>query len=171
MFEGFADEGTAFSFLVQAADADGAPVDADAVPTFRAYGQNGLLNGGTGSAALAETGVINNATEATPIVVTTTAAHGVTTGQPVTVSGVGGNTAANGSHTATYVSPTTFSLDGTTGNAPYTSGGAWHSTGLYRVTLTGGVLASLESGKTYKVIVVYEVSGDERVEEHTFTVR
>lgn len=170
MYEGFADEGSAFSFLVQVLDADGAPADASAAPTFRVYGQNGLVASGTGSAAAAESGSLSGATNANPIVVTTTAAHGVTTGQPVTISGVGGNTAANGSVTATYVSPTTFSL-GVAGNGAYTSGGAWHSTGLYRVTLTGSVLNSFEGGKTYTVVVSYTVGGDLKTETHTFTIR
>lgn len=169
MYEGFADELTAFSFLVQVTDAAGAPADADAVPTYRVYGQNGLVASGSGSAALAETGTITGATNADPIVVTA-AAHGVTTGQPVTVTGVGGNTAANGDRTATYVSTTQFSL-GVAGNGAYTSGGAWHSTGLYRVSLSGAVLASLEAGKTYQVVVSFEVDGDPRAEKHTFTVR
>jgi hypothetical protein len=170
MFEGFAEELTAFSFLVQATDADGAPVDADAVPTYRVYGQNGLVASGSGSAALAESGSLSDATNASPIVVTTTAEHGVTTGQPVTISGVLGNDAANGDFTATYVSPTTFSL-GVAGDGAYTSGGAWHSTGLYRVSLSGAVLASLEAGKTYTAVVAFDVAGDPRVEKPTFTVR
>lgn len=170
MYEGFADELAAFSFLVQVTDADDAPADADAAPTFRVYGQNGLVAAGDGTAALAESGSLSGASNANPVVVTTTAAHGVTTGQPVTVSGVTGNTAANGNRTATYVSPTTFSL-GVAGNGAYVSGGAWHSTGLYRVTLSGAVLASLESGKTYTVVVAWAVGGDPKVEKHTFTVR
>ena len=170
MFEGFADEGTAFSFLVQALDEDEAPVDAAAVPTYRVYGQNGLVASGSGSAAFAEAGNLSGATNANPIVVTTTANHGITTGQPVVISGVGGNTNANGSFIATYLSNTTFSIP-VAGNGAYTSGGAWHSTGLYRITLTGSVLSSLEAGKTYTVIVTYTVGGDVRTEAHTFTVR
>lgn len=170
MFAGFADEGSAFSFLVQVLDDTEAPVDADAAPTWRCYGQNGLVASGSGSAAFAESGNLSGATNANPIVVTTTANHGVTTGQPVVISGVGGNTAANGSFVATYVSATTFSVPAT-GNGAYTSGGAWHSTGLYRVTLSGSVLSSLEAGKTYTVVVTYAVGGDVKTETHTFTVR
>lgn len=170
MYEGFADEGTAFSFLVQVTDAAGAPAVPDAAPTYRVHGQNGLVASGTGSAALAESGSVSNATNASPIVITSTANHGITTGQPVTVSGVGGNTNANGDHIATQLSPTTFSIP-VAGNAPYTSGGAWHSTGLYRVVLSGAVLASLESGKTYTAAVTFAVGGDPRTELHTFTVR
>lgn len=170
MFQGFADEGSAFSFLVQVTDSDGEPVDADAAPTFRVHGQNGVVASGSGSAALAESGNISGATNANPIVVTTSAAHGITTGQPVTISGVGGNTAANGDRIATQLSPTTFSVP-VAGNGAYTSGGAWHSTGLYRVTLTGSVLTSLAAGQTYTVMVTFAVAGETRTEQHTFTVR
>lgn len=170
MFDGFIDEGQAFSFLVQTVDETEAPVDADAVPTWRCYGQNGLVASGSGSAAFAESGSISGATNVNPIVVTTTASHGITTGQPVVISGVGGNLAANGSFVATYLSATTFSIP-IAGNGAYTSGGSWHSTGLYRVTLTGSILSSLEAGKTYTVVVTYAVGGDVKTETHTFTVR
>jgi hypothetical protein len=65
---------------------------------------------------------VTGATNASPIVVTT-AAHGLATGDVVTIASVGGNTAANGTFRVTVVSSTTFQLDGTTGNAAYTSGG------------------------------------------------
>lgn len=61
-------------------------------------------------------------TNATPIVVTT-GTHGLATGASVTITGVGGNTAANGSWSITVLSPTTFSLNGSVGNGAYTSGG------------------------------------------------
>jgi len=65
---------------------------------------------------------VTGATNASPIVITT-AAHGLATGDVVTVASVGGNTAANGTFRVTVVSSTTFQLDGTTGNGAYTSGG------------------------------------------------
>jgi hypothetical protein len=58
-----------------------------------------------------------------PIVVTTSGTHKFTTGDSVTISGVVGNTAANGTFTITYVGTNQFSLDGTTGNGAYSSGG------------------------------------------------
>jgi hypothetical protein len=61
-------------------------------------------------------------TNATPIVVTT-GVHGLATGASVTITGVGGNTAANGSWSITVLSTTTFSLNGSVGNGTYTSGG------------------------------------------------
>lgn len=67
---------------------------------------------------------ITGATNATPIVITS-ANHGLATGDVVNISGVGGNTAANGIFTVTVVDADTFQLDGSHGNGAYTSGGAW----------------------------------------------
>lgn len=65
---------------------------------------------------------ITNATNATPIVITATS-HGLSTGNRVVITGVGGNTAANGVWTITVTDANTFSLDGSVGNGAYTSGG------------------------------------------------
>ena len=66
---------------------------------------------------------ITDATNATPIVITTSTTHGLNTGNPVSVSGVLGNTAANGQWLITVTGTTTFSLDDSVGNGAYTSGG------------------------------------------------
>lgn len=68
-------------------------------------------------------GGITGATNATPIVITTSTEHGLNDGQTVTIGSVGGNTAANGTWAVTLISPTTFSLDTSVGNGTYTSGG------------------------------------------------
>lgn len=76
---------------------------------------------------------ISGATNATPIVITT-GTHGLTTGDEVTIQGVGGNTAANNTSTnprwkVTVLTGTTFSLQNpvtgsdVAGNGAYTSGG------------------------------------------------
>ena len=70
-------------------------------------------------------GSITAASNASPIVITTSAAHNLTSGDLVDITSVGGNTAANGTWAATVISGTTFSLYGSTGNANYTSGGLW----------------------------------------------
>lgn len=68
--------------------------------------------------------VITNATNASPIVVTTQENHGLVTGSTFLIHGVLGNTAANGDgQNITVLSPTTFSINGSTGNGAYTSGG------------------------------------------------
>lgn len=66
---------------------------------------------------------VTNATNASPIVITTDGNHNFITGDLVGVSGVGGNDAANNSFTITKLTDTTFELDGSTGNGAYTSGG------------------------------------------------
>ncbi len=77
-------------------------------------------------AAMTDEGVsnvaISGATNASPIVITS-AANTFATGDQVAISGVGGNTAANGLWVVTVTNSTTFSLNGSTGNGAYTSGG------------------------------------------------
>lgn len=65
-----------------------------------------------------------DATNAAPIVITTSFPHGYRTGNGVTVQGVTGNTAANGSFTITITGPTTFQLDGSAGNGAFLAGGS-----------------------------------------------
>lgn len=66
---------------------------------------------------------ITAASFATPIVITTSIPHGLTTGELVRVTGVNGNTGANGDWYATVLTPTTFALDDSIGSGAYTSGG------------------------------------------------
>jgi hypothetical protein len=76
----------------------------------------------TGTAATVSTPGCSNAS---PIVVTTSAAHGYSNGDFVTITGAVGNTACNVTNTAiAAVTSTTFELVGTTGNGAWTSGGA-----------------------------------------------
>lgn len=64
------------------------------------------------------------ATAATPIVITTDENHGLTTGDIVYLKEVLGVYQANGRHVVTVLSPTTFSLDGTTGTGTFIADGA-----------------------------------------------
>jgi hypothetical protein len=66
---------------------------------------------------------VTGATNASPIVITTGSAHGLSSGQIVTISGVTGNTAANNTWVITVVNSNQFSLNGSTGNGNYVSGG------------------------------------------------
>lgn len=66
---------------------------------------------------------ITNATNASPIVITTSAVHGIPDVGWVTVASVGGNTAANGQWVAQRVDNTSLILRGSVGNAAYISGG------------------------------------------------
>ena len=74
-------------------------------------------------------GTVSGASNASPIVIQTTLAHGVVTGDSPTIAGVLGNGKANGQYVATFVDSTHFSLGGTSGAAPYTGGGTWQSLG------------------------------------------
>lgn len=66
---------------------------------------------------------VTGATNASPIVITTAAAHGLSSNNYVEVAGVTGNTTANGIHQITVLTTTTFSLDFSAGNGAYVSGG------------------------------------------------
>ncbi len=113
------------------------------------------------------TGVtITGATNASPIVITTTAADlaGIANGQSVEISGVLGNTAANGTFVVQKLTATTFALVGSTGNGAYASGGVWKTpmtitaslsgSGFNKPTVAFGVSnlqAALESFKNFSV--------------------
>ncbi len=74
----------------------------------------------------ANQGAVTGATNASPIVITSPS-HGLTTGERVNISGVTGNTAANGDWTITVIDASSFSLNGSTGNGDYISGGTWQT--------------------------------------------
>jgi hypothetical protein len=65
---------------------------------------------------------ISGATNATPIVITNTG-HNLQNGDLVEITGVNGNTAANGIRTVANRTANTFELSGIAGNGAYTSGG------------------------------------------------
>lgn len=76
---------------------------------------------------------ITGATNASPIVITTSTENNYETGNIVNISNVGGNTNANGNWTVTRLTATTFSLNGSNGNSAYTSGGRSSTFGLPNV--------------------------------------
>ena len=71
-------------------------------------------------------GGMTNATNASPIVITTDEAHSLS-GGGVVIFGVLGNTNANGTWGVTVIDSTSFSLSGSVGNGDYISGGRWNS--------------------------------------------
>lgn len=71
---------------------------------------------------------VTAATNASPIQITTSVANALVTGQTITISGVQGNTAANGTWTITVINNQNFTLNGSTGNGTYTSGGTVNGT-------------------------------------------
>jgi len=66
---------------------------------------------------------ITDATNASPIVITTSAAHGFSSGDVVYITGVTGNLAANGYQRITVSDGTHFSLDDSEGDGAYVSDG------------------------------------------------
>ena len=115
-------------------------------PAPTSLGQNGVWT----SQALQGTKNITGATNATPIAITCTA-HGYSTGDTVVIAAVGGNTNANGTWEITSTGANTFTLDGSAGNAAYTSGGAARLRNNTRVKLTTAVtqnIASTGPGRT-----------------------
>jgi len=93
-----------------------AGVKPDCDPILQALiGQAATIGSGTIPA-------ITGASNATPIVVTSTA-HGLANGDLITITGVVGNTAANGVWVVANVAANTFELVGSVGNGAYTSGG------------------------------------------------
>lgn len=74
------------------------------------------------------TSTVSGATNTSPIQITTLAANALTTGQTVVITGVTGNTAANGTFTITVIDNTHFTLDGSTGNGTYAGSGTVQGT-------------------------------------------
>ncbi len=154
---------------VLAQASSGAPVNLDALPTYRIYGPGGLMDNGSGSLAFKDSASITGASNTSPIVITS-AAHGLTTGTRVTISGVTGNTAANGTFVVTYVSDSTFSLQGSTGNGGWVSGGTWNVTGLYTVSIDATSANGYEAGETYTLLTSGLISAVGWADLSTFTV-
>lgn len=167
MFIGYVELEDTLHAVVLIRDAARTPVNLDDLPTVRIYGPDGLVAAATTGGTLLDSGAITGATNAAPIVVTC-ANHGLTDGVYVTVSGVAGNTAANGSFAVTRLSASTFSLDGSTGNGAYTSGGTWNVAGLYAYAVEALAADGFEVGLCYTVLIQGAVSGVATAETQTF---
>lgn len=104
------------------------------------FGGSGQWNGSTTS--------ITNATNTTPITVTTGANHNLLSGQTVTIVGVGGNWGANGTFNVAVTSATQFTLTGSVGQAAYTSGGTVYN-GFPSDGYSGITVFSMTSNAAY----------------------
>jgi hypothetical protein len=169
MFWGFASLDTAFKGAHVVRDTSNVPINADSTPTYRIYGRDGLMTNGTGSLSLMDTGVITDATDASPIVITDTD-HKLSTGNRITVANVGGQVGANGTHVITVETSNTFSLDGSTSGGTYTSGGTWNLTGLYAFSYTPTEANGFEADEVYRVVITYVVDSVTYVSAYTFQV-
>lgn len=170
MYQGFIDEADGGTLIFQIRTATGAPVEPDSAPKFKIVGPSGLISGASsnGSASSLESGSVTGASNASPIVITAPG-HSVVVGQSVKIAGVGGNTNANGTFIVSAKDASTFTLTGSAGNAAYTSGGTWRTTGLYKVTISS--TQGLTPGQTYTCILTWLESGVQRTMQCTFTVR
>ncbi len=170
---GYVPLGSTIKGAVVTKDASNIPKDATGLPSFRVYGPAGIMNNGTGSLTLADPsasgGAITSATNATPIVIGSTG-HGLNTGTRVTIAGVLGNTAANGTWVVTVLDGNTFSLDTSVGNGVYSGSGTWHTTGLYTFSFTPAGADGFVQGVTYSVLVTSVVTAVNYADVHTFTV-
>ena len=94
-------------------------------------------------------GSVQAATNAAPIVITSTA-HGLATGDSVSVTGQLGNTATNGRWTITKISANAFQLDGSVGNGDWSSalGPNMRVTTLQNGTGGANAVQSLEFSNT-----------------------
>lgn len=167
MFLGFVDleEDLVGSLLV--VDTSDTPINADAVPTYRVYGPNGFVE--SGAAAFKDTALLTAATNANPIVITSTG-HGLTDGARVTITGVVGNDAANGTFVVTRVDADRFSLNGSEGDGDYDSGGTWNVTGLYGYTISAVGVSGYEKGEVYQILFVYAISSVQKGQLQSFNV-
>jgi len=168
-FVGYAPLGENFVFPLLTKDSVNEPLEPSSLPPFRVYSAAGLMANGTGSGAKLNTGTVTGATNAAPIVITSTA-HGLKTGTQVTITGAVGNTAANGTFVITRISDDTFSLDGSTGNGTWTSGGTWHVSGLHTVTVPVTEGNGYEPGTSYFVLVEWVISSQTYGDVFIFTV-
>jgi len=87
----------------------------------RIYGETDLIENLTGTTVPSFD--ITDCTNASPIVVTTSASHIVANGEWVVIEDVTGNTACNGFFEAASVTSTTLALVGSTGNGAYIANG------------------------------------------------
>lgn len=105
------------------------------------------------------TGIID-ASDTNPIIVTTTTNHGLSGSETVFISGVTGNTAANGFWKVTVTSVSSFALSSSSGNGAYVSGGTVNvcTVATFAADLSGPEGTSATGGITQPVTVLDGVS-------------
>lgn len=168
-------------------DSKGWRFDGNSFPTQWYLWQNEVGGSVLGFDALPTTStpqnVISGATNVSPIVITTTTAHGLTDSSPIHVDGVVGNTAANtGQGTFVYAketgfSPTTFALYADAaltipiaGNGAYVSGGIVSQFPIVQIEVslfvpllsTSSFPSTIKSSRPYVYGVLREWAGIKR---------
>lgn len=98
-------------------------------------GNAAYTSGGTWSSGSAQGSVTAATNNNAAIVITTTSTTGMDVGDEVTISGVLGNTAANGTFLIESLTATTFTLGSPVGQT-YTSGGSWQTNTISATNIT-----------------------------------
>lgn len=144
-----------------------APTNASSSPTYRIYGSSGtpVLTGTVDG--YRDTGTVGSTTNATPVVVTDVA-HGLKTGNRITLAATGIG-ALNTTFTITRLTDDTFELDGSTAPGSTSSTGTWNVSGLYYFSIACTAANGFAAGTTYSILFNYTVS-TAMGERHTFTV-
>ena len=168
MFAGFVEMDSTILIPLVTEDA-GTATDADSLPLFRVYGDSGLLASAGGTCAFKDAGSVSDASNASPIVISSTG-HNLSTGMRITVVGVLGNTAANNTWSIIRIDGNSFSLTGSTGNGAYAGAGTWHVTGLYDASVTPTIATQFASGQSFTVVVNAIMGGDVLPQSFTFVV-
>jgi len=149
------------TFLVRNPASNWVAAEPDSAPRYQVYDKdtaNKAMPNGTGSASQRDTGTITNVVSNGGLCRVTSANHGLLTGHRVTISGVGGATGVNGTHTITQIDANTFDCQGSTFGGSYTSGGTWTVTGLYYAAIDFTAANGYASGSAYPIYVTYEIS-------------
>ena len=134
------------------------PLYLNGTGTNLALESSNVVNGSISGATSPITGTISNTSGVgSPITITTASTTGLFNGESVTITGVAGNTAANGTWTITVLgNGTQFSLNGSTGNNTYGGGGTWTTNNPIVVTTTSST-AGLQAGD---MVTVSGVNGN-----------
>jgi hypothetical protein len=169
VFQGFVSLNEQFSGIFISRSTSRSPVDADSNPRYRVYSPSGILIANGSCTPITKVGVVS-ASQNTPIVIVTDAPHNIYTGDRVSVSGVVGNTAANGHFNATRIDEISFSLDNSAGVASYVSGGTVKQAGVYGLQLMVEASSGFEAGKTYVAVITYQIGGSTFSEQISFVV-
>ncbi len=104
----------------------------------------------SGITATANSLTVSGASNSSPITLTVNSTSGLHNGDTVMVSGVVGNTAANGTWTITVDNGTQIDLQGSTGNGAYTSGGV--------VAGSGNGVAYIEANDSGNIAIYHSSS-------------
>jgi Beta-1,3-glucanase/Bacterial Ig-like domain (group 3) len=84
-----------------------------------------VTNTGSWTGSMGGGGAVTGATNGGEILITAASTAGLSNGDLLQISGVGGNQAANGFYFIGDLTPTSFVLSGSSGSGTYTSGGTW----------------------------------------------